>query len=95
VTAPGNEQRQQRHKEIFWSDASAFVCAQPTPSVKYMIQLGSKYSLAREKWIGRHYEGLKREYRDEWVAVLNSGVLTVTMSWASLLKGCVADTSRL
>ena len=40
-----------------------------------MIQLGSKYSLAREKWIGRHYEGLKREYRDEWVAVLNSGVV--------------------
>jgi len=31
--------------------------------------------LAREKWIGRHYEGLKREYRDEWVAVLNSGVV--------------------
>jgi len=27
------------------------------------------------KWISKHYEELKKKFRDEWVAVLNSAVV--------------------
>jgi ribosomal protein L20 len=27
------------------------------------------------KWISRHYEELKKKFRDEWVAVLNGAVV--------------------
>jgi len=27
------------------------------------------------KWISRHYDRLKRKYRDEWIAVLNGAVV--------------------
>jgi ribosomal protein L20 len=39
-----------------------------------VVAILSRYE-ENAKWISRHYEKLKREYRDEWVAVLNGGVV--------------------
>jgi hypothetical protein len=39
-----------------------------------VVAVLSKYE-ENAKWISKHYEELKKKYRDEWIAVLNEVVV--------------------
>ena len=38
------------------------------------------------KWISKHYEEFKKKFRDEWVAVLNNGVVDHDRELNKLVK---------
>jgi uncharacterized coiled-coil protein SlyX len=50
-----------------------------------VVAVLSKYE-ENAKWISKHYEELKKKYRDEWIAVLNEVVVDHNRELSKLVE---------